>query len=152
MKYLVFLILIFSCHYYESISEYKVNDFQYYEISNNSIENVQNYINKHCRYKYRDDEKIQLPAETLKNGTGVCRDFAILAIDLMYHEYNLTCNYMKIQFNGHEKYHAIIEFNNRYYESIEAKEYYKKEFRVIEVINFFAINKYVFDHNYIDNN
>ena len=45
------------------------------------LQNVNTHINKTFRYQRRDDPGVQTPAETLKNNSGSCRDFATLLLE-----------------------------------------------------------------------
>jgi len=45
------------------------------------LQNVNTHINRTFRYQRRDDPGVQTPAETLKNNSGSCRDFATLLLE-----------------------------------------------------------------------
>jgi transglutaminase-like putative cysteine protease len=49
------------------------------------LNNLNSYIHRSVQYVQREDPGVQLPCETLRRGSGSCRDFAVLMMEAARH-------------------------------------------------------------------
>lgn len=133
MKYLLLIVLFFSCNdcgkeciMIDSIDNYTFET----DIDVSNIREAVHWIRDNIEYKNDPYDYWKLPQETYKDKAGDCEDIALLFLYICRELLYINDCYL-IRIIQRESYHIVPEVNGRYYEPLIGGELLLKPERKI---------------------
>jgi hypothetical protein len=137
---LIAVLLLFSCSLWQPFDNY----FDLLpDISNPQEANDWCYEN--IKYKTRPERIWKTPPNNIREGQGLCRDYAIVMMFILKKQ-DINCKYISIKIND-TYLHALIECGGVYYDPTNEKGLTSlwnfKEYPIIDIYTFQEVHNFI---------